>query len=65
MRYEARVIAYDVLDQIHVSMSVQRSNAPTTDSETIFHLVTDFPGTGEDSPPEWLKDVLIAALERL
>lgn len=63
MRYRVHLTAYDVLDRVEVRASV--FDDATISSERVFELSTAFKGAGESDPAEWLKDALIAALERL
>lgn len=66
MRYEARVTAFDVLDQVHVAMVVyQAGDIPQVSTQVVLRSVTTVRGTGELDPSEWAKDALIAALESL
>jgi len=60
------VYAYDVLDQVNVVVRYQQSQDPNTHSavwDTVVH--TEFPSVGEANNDQWMKDALIAALERL
>lgn len=63
MRYRVHLAAYDVMDRVKVAAAVFDDD--TISAERVFELSTGFKGTGENDPAEWLKDVLIAALERL
>lgn len=66
MRYEARLTAYDVMDQVAVILVVRETTAfPGNGDEVVYHKVTTVPGSGESDAQEWLKDALIAALEAL
>lgn len=66
MRYEARVVIYDVMDRVAISMTVKQStDNPDHGQQTVYHKVTTVPGSGEDSPERWLLDALIAAAETL
>jgi hypothetical protein len=66
MRYEARVTAYDVMDQVAIILVVRESTGfPAHGDEVVYHKVTTVAGTGESDAREWLKDALIAALETL
>lgn len=66
MRYEARVSAYDVLDQVWVGGSLSsQEEALSTQPSIILHISTQIDGTGESDPREWLRDALIGLLEAL
>lgn len=66
MRYEARVTAFDVLDQVHVALVIyQAGDIPQVSTQVVLRSVTTVRGTGELDPSEWAKDALIAALESL
>jgi hypothetical protein len=66
MRYETRISAYDVLDHVCVAITLKDTDGLTADAgDVVYHRVTTVPGVGEDRPLEWLRDVLVAALETL
>ena len=66
MRYEARVTAFDVMDQIHVALVVlEAGDAPQFSSSVVFRSVTTVRGEGESDPSLWARDALIAVLETL
>jgi hypothetical protein len=66
MRYEARIVTYDVMDRIAISMTVRQStDAPEHGQQTVYHKVTTVPGTGENDPRAWLLEALVAAAETL
>lgn len=60
------VDAFDMLEQIHVSLRVRQleSDGEGLSSLLIERSVT-FPGTGEDDPGTWAKDALVALIEAL
>lgn len=66
MRYEARVTAYDMLDQVTVVLCVY-STADQVEggSQLVLQRGTTVQGTGELDPTEWARDALVAALETL
>ena len=65
-RFEMRVIAYDVMDQIHVAVSFREMEASLDHFQTWDSLVvTDIQGTGETDRRAWVQDALIAAIEAL
>lgn len=66
MRYETRVTAYDMLDQVCVSVTVfqLREDDPSANG-LVVSCSTTVQGTGESSPREWARDALVAALEIL
>lgn len=60
------VYAYDVLDEVQVIVRFQTTadaNSHSAVWETVAH--TAFRGTGEPDDREWMKDALVAALEKL
>lgn len=66
MRYEARITAYDMLDQVHVSCVLSATDdLPGHLSEPVAHWTATVPGTGELSPSQWTNDALVALLEVL
>jgi len=66
MRYEARITAYDMLDQITVALVVlETQDYPEFSTQVVLRTVTTVPGEGESDPSEWAKSALIAALESL
>ena len=66
MRYEARLVAFDMLDKVHVAVSIlEAGNEPMSPSMLVATRVTTVPGTGESDPFLWTRDALVAALETL
>jgi hypothetical protein len=66
MRYEARVTAYDVMDQVCVAVVVlEASDVPQVSQQVVLRSVTTVRGEGESDPSEWARSALIAALEAL
>lgn len=66
MRYEARVTAYDVMDQVTVSIVVQRTaDTPEERPATVLCMSTTVQGEGEADPREWARDALLGMLEAL
>lgn len=66
MRYEARVTAYDMLDQICCAVVIFRTeDDPLSRPEVALRASTTVPGTGEVDPAEWIRDALVAILETL
>lgn len=66
MRYEVRITAYDMFDQIHISWRLWETDT------TGFHppeLVTTgvdcLAGEGESDPHRWLRNIAIALAESL
>jgi len=66
MRYEARVTAYDVMDQVAIALVVvgQESTGLHT-SVPLLTRSTTVQGTGEPDVEEWVRDALVALLETL
>lgn len=65
MQTIATVQAYDVMDQIHVSLQVRQQENHESDWETVLLTVTTFTSVGETEPLEWLRDCLVGLLETL
>jgi len=66
MRYEARITAYDMLDQICVAIVlVALYDDPLSTPEVVLKRVSSLQGSGESEPTEWIRDALVAALETL
>jgi len=66
MRYELRLTAYDVMDQVQVTLSLfDTSRADLPGAGPVLHTVSLVRGMGEDSPSRWTIDALVAALETL
>ena len=66
MRYELRMHAYDVMDEVWLALVVVGQES--TGSHTLGPLLTrtsTVRGTGEDDVSEWARDALVAALELL
>lgn len=66
MRYELRIAAYDVLDQVNYTIRIGQSQQPEGSPwgwETI--RAGHFPGLGEGDPEQWTRDCLVALLETL
>lgn len=66
MRYEARVTAYDVLDQVHIVLNASDTTA-TAENTVDMHLnlAVTVPGRGTDDLTVWTRQALQALLERL
>lgn len=66
MRYELRVTAYDVMDEVWVSTVLhQTPDIPSGPTELVWALSSTTAGTGVTDPREWARDALVAALEVL
>lgn len=66
MRYEARVTAFDMLDQINVALVVlEASDMPQVSTQVVLRSVTTVQGEGEQDPSSWARDALVAILETL
>lgn len=64
MRYEVRMTAFDMLDQVHVALVIlqtHRDGSPV--SSVLDARTTTVRGTGESDPLQWTRDALVAALE--
>jgi hypothetical protein len=66
MRYELRLTAYDMLDQVHVSvwLSTLTEDDPPQHRAVGAYAAT-VAGSGESDPSVWTRDALVAALEAL
>lgn len=62
---QCSVQAFDCLGQVHVAASVRQNTGVGEVNDLVLHVFTDFQGTGEDDPREWLKDALVALVEIL
>lgn len=66
MRYELRVTAYDVMDNVSVTgYLVATSDTPGTPPQVVWNRSTTVTGTGESDPSRWSTDALVALLETL
>lgn len=66
MRYEMRVHAYDVMDQVQWTVTVYGPALEgSVTTERVLWRGESFDGTGESDPARWAADVLVAALETL
>jgi hypothetical protein len=66
MRYEATLSAYDMIDQVHVTMTLRgRSGSLGAPQEVVLATSTTVQGTGESDPTVWARDALVAILETL
>lgn len=66
MRYELRMTAFDMLDQVHVALVVmEQSDDGTAIRQAALRSVTTVRGEGESDPSGWARDALVAALETL
>lgn len=66
MRYEVRLSAYDVMDQIWVSLTLHsQQDVAEGIGSALVHVSTSVAGTGETDPHAWIRDALVAALEAI
>lgn len=66
MRYEARVTAFDMLDQVHVALVVlEAGTEPQATQQVVLRSMTTVRGEGESDPTAWARDALVAILETL
>lgn len=66
MRYEARITAYDMLDQVCVAAVVFFTDEdPLSKPDAAFRTAIAVPGEGETDPAVWLRDALCALAETL
>lgn len=66
MRYELRLTAYDMLDQVQVFASVEGTpDAPGQPIERVLVRSVQLQGTGTGEATEWTRKALLALLEAL
>lgn len=66
MRFEARLTAYDMLDQVAVALVIlEAADTPQISTRVVLRSTTVVRSTGESDPREWARDALVAALEAL
>jgi hypothetical protein len=64
MRYELRLTAYDMLDQVCVSTALfQTGDIPEERPRAVLHWLSQAQGLGTSDPREWVRDALLCALE--
>lgn len=66
MRYEATLTAFDVMDQVWISVRV-RSQQSVAEGHPVEVLTGSecIAGVGEDDPRQWLLDALVGLIEAL
>jgi len=66
MRYELRMTAFDMMEQVHIVLGVFETNGLSGVPHTLVaRSVLTVQGTGESDPLQWTRDALVAALEAL
>lgn len=66
MRYELRMTAYDMLDQVCVALVIwSQPDADVTGQVPVLKAATTVRGSGESDPSAWARDALVSALEIL
>lgn len=66
MRYEVRVIAYDVFDHVSYAVTLNGAQEAAVPGKSWITLASGIVrGRGEDDPREWARDALTAVLEAL
>lgn len=66
MRYELIVRAYDVMDQVVVSVSfLEQEEALAVDPHWVPLVQEQFSGRGESDPRKWARDALMWCAEAL
>lgn len=66
MRYELRLTAYDMLDQVCVSAMVYETpDRPDCPIELVVTKSVQVQGEGTETATEWTREALIAMLEAL
>jgi hypothetical protein len=66
MWYSASVYAYDVMDQVCITLVLRSAGGLGAVEEPVeLRATTTVSGVGETSPQEWVKDALIALIEAL
>lgn len=65
MRYEARITAYDMFDQVLIGVRVwETPPGSASRAEVLVELTELAQGTGESDPTKWLRAVLERLLEQ-
>lgn len=66
MRYEVRVTAYDMFDQVHISWRIWETDNMGFGSMELVTQGTDvLQGEGESDPHRWLRNIAIGLAESL
>lgn len=66
MRYELRLTAFDMLDQVHVSAACYETDEfPAAPIALVWARTTTVPGEGRSGATDWSREALIAMLEVL
>lgn len=66
MRYEARVVAYDMLTEVVVTAYVVDTSVPDEERPANqYRWSTSIAGEGEADPAQWLQGALVGLLELL
>lgn len=66
MRYELRLTAFDMLDQIHVAASLHATpDDPAAPTERVWARTATSRSTGCTEATEWTREVLTTMLEAL
>lgn len=66
MRYELRMNAYDMMDQVAIALVIIGTNMDGDNAiEKVLTRASTVRGTGESDPREWAIGALVAALETL
>lgn len=66
MYFTASILAYDFMDSIQWTATIRSWSGPenSPESEEVLRAVGLFPGEGQSDPREWLRELLVAVLER-
>jgi hypothetical protein len=66
MRYELRLTAFDMLDEVHVGGSCYMTpDDPSEPRAKVWASSTSVPGEGCTEATDWIREALIAMLEAL
>ncbi len=66
MRYELRLTAFDMLDQVHVSAACYATpDDPSSPTVLAMAMTTTVQGEGLSEATDWSREALIAMLEAL
>lgn len=66
MRYEARVTAYDCMDQVQITLNARDTSAtPDNTTDVCLNVTVTVPGRGTDRLDAWCREALVALIAAL